>query len=420
MKHKIEELKLNNGARLINVIVKNLPISLVSVWFKAGSRFDPIEKEGLAHFLEHLYMKKTKKYSNEIQKLKAIESLGIKSNAYTSYETVHYYNIQQKKETFFSLEFLVDSINNYILDKNDIEHEKAIVINEMLENKLNPQSYIWNLSNQSIWQNSSMGKNFFGTKKSIKSLKINDLKEFIDKRYTCENCTFVIVGNEKTIEIEKFLNKNLFLNNNKTIKIKEKFGKTKKISILKNNQQHITISVAFKTFSINNYTEVLIMNFICDYLSNKWISKLIEELRLKRDIAYWIDGENVNFSDTGLLRFIYSCDKKEVSKSIKIVLNEIEKIKAESFKYENLESYKKSFEASLAIRFTDPYEYLWFYGWQATVKEQNVKLVTIKEFVKYVKKIKTTDIQKIASKYLTKENISISLIGNISRDDIKF
>ena len=209
MNHKIESIKLQNGARLINISVENLPISIVSAWFRAGSRFDPIGKEGLAHLLEHLYIKRTKNHPDYFERLKKLESLGIDSNAFTTYETVHFYHTQQKEETYASLDLLLDVLNDYILIDDDIENEKKTVLNEMAENKLNPNEFIWNLSNQGLWKNSSMGRNFFGNEESINSIELGDLEKFIEKYYVHDNLVFVIVGNEKTINLQKYLNTNL-------------------------------------------------------------------------------------------------------------------------------------------------------------------------------------------------------------------
>lgn len=412
MEHRIEKLQLKNGAKLINVVIKNLPITMVSAWFRTGSRFDPAGKEGLAHFLEHLCMKKTKKYPNEIERLKSLESRGIKFNAYTSYETTHFYHVQEKEETYTSLEFLIDGLNDYVLCENDIEKEKGIVINEMLENKSNPNEYIWNISNQALWKNSTMGRNFFGNRQSIESIKKDDLEKFIQQYYSARNCVFVVVGDEDTEKLGEFFSKINFKNDIEVKKEKEAYGQPEKLSIAKNDNKQVTVAVAFKTFSMGDFYDMAIMDFIRDYLSNKWISKLIEELRLKRNITYWVDGVSVNFSDTGFLRLVFSCDKKFVLEAIGIILDEIEKIKAGSFKDVDLSYFKKSFTSSLAIKFTDPYEYLWWYGWQATILGKN-EVFSVDEYVKLIQKITPGDMREIVEKYLDKENISISIIGDV-------
>lgn len=418
MKHEIEKIKLANGATLVNVIVKNLPITLVSAWFNAGSRFDQPEKEGTAHLLEHLLTKRTKKYSSEIERLKDIESSGIKFNAITSYETAHYFYIQQKEETLKALDFLIDGIENYEFNEEDIKKEKEVVIAEMLENESNPREYSWNLSYQALWKNSSMGKSFFGNRESMKSINKNDLDEFIEKYYVSDNCSFVIVGDENTQKIGKYLNGKLSRIDGKIETLKENFGQTEKISIKKNDESQVIVSVAFKAISVNDEPkEIVAMDFIRDYLANKWTAKLIEQLRLEKNFTYWVDGESLNYSDTGLLRFVFACDKENVSESVRIVLAEIEKIKAEAFKDEDIEIFKKSFASSLVIKFTDPYEYLWWYGWQATVSN-NEKLLNIEEYAKLIQEIKSVDMRQVALKYLVKENLSISAIGDIREESL--
>ncbi|NTW27126.1 MAG: insulinase family protein [Candidatus Moranbacteria bacterium] len=419
MKHKIEKLKLANGAMLVNVIVKNLPITIVSAWFRAGSRFDQNGKEGTAHLLEHLLIKRTKKYTDTIERLKDIESNGIKFNAFTSYETAHYYYTQPKAETCGALDFLIDGLENYAFNDVDIEEEKKAVINELMENRANPREYIWELSNGSLWNGLSMGKQFFGNKKSIKSINRKDLQGFIDKYYTSENCSFLVVGDGNTEKIGKYLNAKLILNDSKKPKlIKEKSGKPKKISIINNDESQAMISVAFKTLSMDaDPLEIAVIDFIRDYLANNWTSKLIEELRLKKNVTYWVDGASINFSDTGMLRFTFACNKKNVTESIKIVLDEIEKLKINSFDDGELAMHKKSFLSSMIMRFVDPYEYLWWYGWQVVVSDGK-NVVNVEEYLKIIQKIKGEDIARIALKYLNRENMSISIIGDVEKADV--
>lgn len=420
MKHQIEKIILANGATLINVRVENLPITIVSAWFHAGSKQDPAGKEGLAHLLEHLLAKRTKKYPDEIERLKAIESHGIKCNAFTSYETSHQYYIQERSETFQALEFLTDSLNDYVFDKKDLAKEKDIVINEMQENKLNPREYIWNLSNQALWKNSSMGRSFFGDNKSIDSISESDLKLFIQSHYSQSACTFVTVGDESTENIGKYLNEKMNNGGVNIIEDSETFVEPKKIAIEKTEANQITIAIAFRVSSVHDCDEdIVAIDFIRDYLANKWISKLIEELRLKRDFTYWVDGETENFSQTGVLRFIFACDKKNISNAVKVIFEEIEKIKSEKFGEISLDIHKRSFVSSLAIKFVDPYEYLWWYGWQATVSGKE-KLLDIDEYSKIIANLKNEDIQQAANKYLNEDNVSISAIGNIDEKDLDF
>jgi predicted Zn-dependent peptidase len=419
MKHKIEKIKLANGATLINVMVKNLPITIVSAWFKAGSRFDLDGKEGTAHLLKHLLIKKTKKYANTIERLRDIEANGIKFNAFTSYETAHYYYTQPKNETYKALDFMIDGLENYAFSDADIDDEKKAVINELMEHKGNPNEYIWELSNASLWDGLSMGKQFFGNKKSIKSISRKVLQYFIDKYYGSENCSFLIVGDVDTKKIEKYLNDTVSLKHSNQVSFtKNESGSPKKISITKNDASQVTISIAFKTPSINaDLLDIATVDFIRDYFANNWTSRFVEELRIKKNIAYWVDGATANFSDTGMLRFTFTCNKKNVSETINILLNEIKKIKNIPIDEIELAMHKKSFLLSMTLRFVDPYEYLWWYGWQTAVSDGK-RMVDIEEYTKTIQGIGVKDISRVALKYLNKENISISMIGDVKKCDL--
>jgi len=87
IKHFIETGMTKSGARV--AIIKNtgLPLESVSVWFPAGSVCDPVGKEGLAHFFEHLLMIKTNNYPTKKRTVGKIEENGIYYNAYTQEES---------------------------------------------------------------------------------------------------------------------------------------------------------------------------------------------------------------------------------------------------------------------------------------------------------------------------------------------
>ena len=159
----------------------------------------------------------------------------------------------------------------------------------------------------------------------------------------------------------------------------------------------------------NTDKDLVVMDFIRDYLANKWISKLIEQMRLRKNLTYWVNGNTEHFSDTGLLRLVFSCDKKDVADALKIVSDEIEKLNSS---VENIDIYKKSFSSSLQRRFIDLYEYIWWYGWQASVSRKE-SLLNIEAYSKLIVEITEEDIKQVASKYLIEENKSVSFIGSV-------
>lgn len=123
--HKGEVFKLRSGAKLVYVSLPHMPVACASVWFRAGARFDPKGKEGLAHFFEHLLTVRTKKYQSKSERFTALAEKGIEDNARTTFETACYYQFNTNKTLLDSVGFLLDGISQSIIDDEDVENEKT-------------------------------------------------------------------------------------------------------------------------------------------------------------------------------------------------------------------------------------------------------------------------------------------------------
>lgn len=418
--HKVEKIKLSFGGMLFNIIVPDLPLSIASLWLKAGSRFDPAGKEGLAHFFEHLLTTKTKKYPDRKERLKALESKGIFSNAYTTKEAAYYYQIQLPGEIYDSLNFLIDGVNNTIFYKNDIEKEKNVIINEYLLNKNDPERFIWQLSVKGLFPLSDMGRNLFGDEQSIKSVTLKDISNFKEKYYQSHNQVYVVIGNESTKKLKKFIEEH-YRNLKKIQKIGDQeaniFKEPQFINIDKRKTNQITIAVNYKTTSIKNFEEIIVLDIIKEYLANNWISKLIEKLRIEKDITYWVEGNNEYFSDAGFLNFIFSIKPEKLKESLSIFFKEIDKVKTKEIKKKDLDCLKISYESKLVRNLLDPYQLLWWYGYPALFGGQ---VINPDDYLKVIKKIRPDNILKTARKFLNKKNLSISLVGSVKSNDVKY
>lgn len=411
-------ITLDSGARILNVYAPNLPLSVVSVWFKAGARFDPFGKEGLAHFFEHILMTRTEKYSDRKERMKRLSLNGIDFGAYTTNETAHYFNMQLGKDTEKSLSLLIDGLNNTIFKEEYLEIEKGIILDEESRNRNDPNEYIWRISQQALWPKSNLGRGFFGDQKTISSITIKDIKNFFHSLYKSDNAIFVVVGQEDTEKIKEQIERE-YQPIGKGVKFeKEIFLSPQLLNIEHRDIDQIVVSVNYRTSAASNTEDNTVLNFIKTYLANSWTSMLTERLRMEQDITYWVSGVTDNFSDTGFLRFNFSTKPEKVQTALDIIFEEIEKIKNGKIKAEYFEATKKIYSFFLARNNSiDPADILWWYGYAATVGEE---ILTVSQYTNKVNVMTPNDVQEIANKYLKKENLSVSMIGPIKESDVKF
>ena len=194
-----------NGISFVGILAPWLKTSAVSVWFPAGSRFDPPGKEGLAHLFEHLLMRRTKRFANVWQRHLSLEEMGIAANAFTSYETAFFHHVQRPEMTVASLSLLLENLQYSQIEDADLKEERAAVEQEEAS-KRSPDD-IWRPSNAALWPGTPMARDFFGSKQIWEAISLQDAKEFFERHYSLAGATVVVAAPEEKIlkEAEEFV-----------------------------------------------------------------------------------------------------------------------------------------------------------------------------------------------------------------------
>ena len=184
----------SSKTRCVFVDNKELPLISIDIWCKAGSSFEDVDKNGTAHFLEHMIFKGSNKIMpGEFDK--KIESLGGLSNASTGYDDVHYHVLIPPHNFRESLALLTNIVVSPSFNTDEFHKEKGVVIDEIKQQNDQPEEKLYNYFLKRVWLSSSYANSILGTEKSIKKLEVNDLKQFHSKYYNTEKICIAIAGN---------------------------------------------------------------------------------------------------------------------------------------------------------------------------------------------------------------------------------
>lgn len=414
-KHSVKHYTLSDESALLCVVAPQLTQSVVSAWTWAGSRFDPVGQEGMAHFLEHLLMQKTKRFTSEADRFLHLEERGIMYNANTTLETAYYHQTQLSEYTEESFDLLRSGIQESTVTKDIMQKEKKDVVNEKKQTESDPFTRISGLSNAALFDKHPLGREFFGTASSIRNFSISGIKNFKNKHLSPKSIQYVIVVPDTkyiknviatTVKKEREI---LSVKNNGDI-----LGKPVKIE--RRELDHVVCSVGFRTVPIYEWKASVTLHLIRDYLSNYWTSRLVQRLRLEKGLTYWVSGETANFSDTGLIRFTWSSSAQKVGTALHILLEEVDFLKKKKIFERDLQRIKTIFLTSLSGDMNNLHSVLWYYGVQYTLGAQ---IRSFDEFARTVRDISSDDILRIAQTYLTYERQSIVAIGNIDKKGIE-
>jgi predicted Zn-dependent peptidase len=318
---------LKNGIRVLLKPAKST-VSHCCLVINAGSRDEEKGKEGLAHFIEHLLFKETStKNTNQI--LNRLEVVGGDLNAYTSKEYTCLHASFLKKYLERAVELLQDIAFNSTLPINEIEKEKAVILDEIASYEDQPEEAINDDFEALIFANHSLGENILGTTNSVKNTQKSDMVNFIAKNYNTHEIVLAISGSYSLTKVAKLAERyfgSIPENNHQKNRIKPAVNpavfKTLKKPI---NQTHCILGNRAYSFHQEQKTGLLLLNNILG--GTGMSSRLNLEIREKHGIAYTIESNYTPLSDTGLFSIYFGTDKEKVEKASKLIYKELKKVR---------------------------------------------------------------------------------------------
>lgn len=200
--NKIETQK--NGLKTLFLNSPGATSATVQVWFRAGSALEENSNRGIAHFLEHMFFKGTKKRPGA-KIAHAVESFGGEINAFTSFDYTCYYINCPNDNTLESLNILLDMVSNPLFAQDELIPERDVVFEEYRRSQDSPQQFAFQHIQKSCFA-SPYNNPILGTPKTIKSFTRSQLIHFRKKYYNLANCLVIVAADFKEEKIKKIIN----------------------------------------------------------------------------------------------------------------------------------------------------------------------------------------------------------------------
>ena len=402
----------SSKTRCVFVDNKELPLISIDIWCKAGSLFEEVDKNGTAHFLEHMIFKGSKKIMPGEFDYK-IESLGGLSNASTGYDDVHYHVLIPPNNFSESLALLTNIVICPNFNEDEFIKEKGVVIDEIKQQNDQPEEKLFNYFLKRVWLTSNYANSILGTEQSIRNMEINDLERFHRKHYNSDNICIAIAGNlsEKIYNIFKKsdlsgINKNLIYKDQNLIDINNKTDlKIRKgRELIKfDNLEFARIFMAWFIPNLRNQKNIIGLEILASILSVGRNSRLVKDLKEDKNLveSVYVD---VNAGELGGLFILEaSCEIKDINLVEKLINKTIDEISEYKFltseeirKAVNIvkSNYLFNLETSTQLSSFFGNELLW--GRKSLIKklETNLKywndLENFKEIIQYLRQDKFT------------------------------
>ena len=318
---------LDNGIRLVHHRIPGL-VAHCGLIINTGSRDETEPEHGMAHFIEHVLFKGTKK-RKAYHILSRLEDVGGELNAYTTKEETAVHASFLKEDYERAIELISDITFNSVFPEKEIEKEKDVVIEEINSYLDNPAELIFDDFEELIFSDQPIGRNILGTPESVKSFSQKKIFEFISNNYNTHEMVFCSVGNisdEKILRLFKthfgdIITKSRDERANKAWLYKPA-SLTKKMNTFQNHC--IMGNIAYDLKDKRRMGMFLLNNILGGQGLN---SRLNLSLREKNGLAYNVESSYNPYIDTGIFSIYFGTDSHNLKKSISIAMEELNKLR---------------------------------------------------------------------------------------------
>ncbi|MCM8795159.1 MAG: insulinase family protein [Candidatus Omnitrophica bacterium] len=406
--------RLDNGLRVIIHRMPRMQSVALGIWIKVGGRYEGARIKGIAHYLEHLLFKGSRRYS--CRKIKeSIEGVGGYLNGFTSEEFTCYLAKLPHQHLFRALDVLSDMVLEPLLLESEIEKERTVILEEIKMHRDLPQSYVYELLDELLWPNHPLGQSVTGTKESVSNIKRKDLLQFKRRYYTCTNMVIAASG---------LLDENEFFK-----RIEEKFspldaGSLSRFQAAQENQSHPKL----KIFSKETEQTHLALGFralrrdhplrhalglLHIILGGNMSSRLFNAVREKRGLAYEIGTQIKYFQDTGVFLVHAGIDNRRVEETIKLILEELHRCKTKLVSADEFRRAKDFYLGQLMLALEDTLDHMLWIGEYTAALD---KTYSLEEIIKELEAVKFSDLQELAYQIFKEENLNLALIGPLPEE----
>jgi predicted Zn-dependent peptidase len=317
---------LNNGIRLVHYRIPGM-VAHCGLIINTGSRDERNEEHGIAHFIEHMLFKGTKK-RKAYHILSRLEDVGGELNAYTTKEETAVHASFMKEDYERATEIISDITFSSVFPEKEIEKEKDVVIEEINSYLDNPAELIFDDFEELIFANQPIGRNILGSPESVKSFSQKLISDFISNNYNTRQMVFCSVGNisdEKILRLFKTHFADIVTKNQETRINKTWLYKPSSVTKKKDTfQNHCIIgNVAYDLKDERRMGMFLLNNILGGQGLN---SRLNLSLREKNGLAYNVESSYNPYYDTGIFSIYFGTDRQYLNKSISVAMAELNKL----------------------------------------------------------------------------------------------
>ena len=339
---------LENGIRVITEKIPMFRSVAVGIWVEVGSRDEEESEQGVAHLLEHMVFKGTKTRT-AFEIAKEFDAVGGVSNAFTAKEHTCFHAKVLDVHLEHVVNLLLDIFMRPRFDVDDLELEKAVILQEIGMIEDSPEEYIHVLFGEAFWDGNPLGRSILGSRSHIKRMQRDGIIDYVRKSYVPSRIIVAAAGN---VEHEDFLelvgtellsfHDTSYLNTRTPpLNVRKQTYEHKDIE-----QVHVCLGTPGPSVTAESRFADTLMHII---LGGSMSSRLFQEIREKRGLAYSVYSFLSLYENAGMLGVYIGVGPETLDETLELTAREFARLRSGDLTEEDLEASKNYLKGSILL-----------------------------------------------------------------------
>lgn len=339
---------LDSSVRLLTKSMPSARSVSLCLLIQAGSRDESEEEQGLSHLLEHVLFKGTDKM-NARQIAEAFDFIGADINAATAKEYTSVYTRVMEEYLDRALEIILDMVREPLLDQNDLDSEKQVVLEEINMHLDSPDEVVHDYLARTMWGSHPLGHSVLGKQEIIENSSGESLRDFLRRRYVGKRMVVVGAGAVEHGALEKMLSEKLAgLDTGALSARDDSIEPLKGVYIYRKDTEQAHIAIGSKGLE-GGHPDRFSLYIMDNLLGGSMSSRLFQKIREELGLVYSIYSYSSMYVGMGMVGIYCGTHPDKSQEVLELITGELSAIKKEGFNSQELQRSKNHIRGSLLI-----------------------------------------------------------------------
>jgi predicted Zn-dependent peptidase len=401
---------LDNGLRILTERMSQVRSISIGVWLTRGSRHETADRSGIAHFVEHMLFKGTKRRSAE-DIAQAIDSIGGQLDAFTAKEYASYYIKVLDEHLPLALDILSDIVLNPAFNVEDVEREKKVIVEEIKMVEDTPDDLVHELFTQGFWENHPLGRPILGTRETVESFSMDTLRQYFVNTYTPANLIVSAVGNLEHARVRDLVAEKFGALASSGHPDREEAPHVVPKILIRNKeleQSHLCLGTSSYPQNHDDRYSSYVLNTM---LGGSMSSRLFQNVREKRGLAYAVFSSLSAYRDAGSFTVYAGCSNDAVGEVIDLVVEELRGVKQAPVSEAELRRAKDHLKGSLMLSLENTASRMSHIARQEIYFDRQFGL---DETLQGIERVTVSEVQRVATDLFKDGSLSATVLGNVN------